>query len=54
MAVGGRSNIRHEVMTYSKVMNDAILAADRVESDIKAIMYGVYATIWHEPVVASS
>jgi len=28
MAEEGRSNERHEVMTYSKVINDAILAAD--------------------------
>ena len=28
MAEEGRSNERHEVMTYSKVMNDAILVAD--------------------------
>jgi len=28
MAEEVRSNERHEVMTYSKVMNDAVLAAD--------------------------
>ena len=28
MAEEGRTNERHEVMTYSKVMKDAILATD--------------------------
>jgi len=54
MADEGRYNERHEVMTYFKVMNDAILAATLMSGiGQQGDHVGCYETIWHGPVLAS-
>jgi len=54
MAEEGRSNERHEVMTYCKVTNDAILATDLLSGfGQQSDQVGRYETIWHGPVLAS-
>jgi len=54
MADVGRYNERHEVMTYSKVTNDAILAAALMSGiGQQGDHVGCYETIRHGPVLVS-
>ena len=56
MAEESPSNERHEVMTYSKVINDATLAADEMSGigqQGHRITYGCYKVIRYGTVVAS-